>query len=165
MIDPWLSEKVLAVVTRMRMAPQRLAIEITENALIDDADHARRTIESFKNQGMQIELDDFGTGYSSLRHVLMLSFDKIKIDRSFVQAIGDDPEALKIIRAITSLACSLDLPVIAEGIESEFVAAQLRELGCAEGQGFHFGHAVPADQVEAVVNGVAPKRWTGTNGV
>jgi EAL domain-containing protein (putative c-di-GMP-specific phosphodiesterase class I) len=142
----------------MGFPPQRLAIEITENALIDDADNARRTIASFKNQGMQIELDDFGTGYSSLGHLRMLPFDKIKIDRSFVQAIGDDPEALKIIRAITSLALSLDLPVIAEGIESEIVAAQLRELGCAEGQGYHFGEAVSGEQVAAIMNGRAGRR-------
>jgi diguanylate cyclase (GGDEF)-like protein len=158
--DPWLSEKVLTTLKRMRFPPQRVAIEITENALIDDAVNARRTIESFKNQGMKIELDDFGTGYSSLRHLRMLPFDKIKIDRSFVQAIGDDPEALKIIRAITSLALSLDLPVIAEGIESAFVAAQLRDLGCAEGQGFHFGEAVSGEQVSAIMNGAPPGLWT-----
>jgi diguanylate cyclase (GGDEF)-like protein len=147
--DPWLSGKVLAAVTRMGFAPQRLVIEITENALIDEAEYARRTIASFKSQGMKIELDDFGTGYSSLRHLRMLPFDKIKIDRSFVQAIGDDQEALKIVRAIITLALSLDLPVIAEGIESELVAAQLRELGCAEGQGYHFGRPMSGDQVNA----------------
>jgi diguanylate cyclase (GGDEF)-like protein len=160
--DPWLSGKVLAALARMQFPPRRLVIEITENALIDDADYAQRTIASFKNLGMQIELDDFGTGYSSLRHLRMLPFDKIKIDRSFVQAIGNDDEALKIIRAIISLALSLDLPVIAEGIESEMVAAQLHELGCAEGQGYHFGRPMSGEQVNALMKLPSPCHGAST---
>jgi EAL domain-containing protein (putative c-di-GMP-specific phosphodiesterase class I) len=98
---------------------------------------------------MRVALDDFGTGYSSLQHLRMLPFDKIKIDRSFVQALGDDPEALKIVRAITSLAQSLELPVVAEGIESAETAEQLLAMGCNEGQGFYFGVPVSADRVGA----------------
>ncbi|MBK6705248.1 MAG: EAL domain-containing protein [Caulobacteraceae bacterium] len=93
--DPWLSQKVLAVLAKHGFAPQRLAIEITENAIISDADNAKRTIESFKNQGMRIGLDHFGTGYSTLHHLRILPFDKIKIDRSFVMSLDTDPEALK----------------------------------------------------------------------
>jgi diguanylate cyclase (GGDEF)-like protein len=145
--DPWLAEKILAEATRMNFPPNRLALEITENALIVDADNARRTIESLKNQGMRVALDDFGTGYSSLQHLRMLPFDKIKIDRSFVQALGDDPEALKIVRAITSLAQSLELPVVAEGIESAETAERLQAMGCNEGQGFYFGVPMSADRV------------------
>ncbi|QAY79890.1 bifunctional diguanylate cyclase/phosphodiesterase [Sphingosinicella sp. BN140058] len=151
--DPWLSEKILGTLIRLNFPPHRLGIEITENALIVDADNARRTIESLKNQGMKVALDDFGTGYSSLQHLRMLPFDKIKIDRSFVLALDRDADALKIVRAITSLASSLDLPVVAEGIECEAAVQQLGALGCAFGQGFHLGRPLSADQVRGLLNG------------
>ena len=147
--DPWLGEKILAELARLNFPPRRLALEITENALIVDADNARRTIQSLKNQGITVALDDFGTGYSSLQHLRMLPFDKIKIDRTFIGSLGEDPEALKIVRAITSLALSLDLPVVAEGIENRETAERLRLLGCAEGQGYYFGRPMAAAQVQA----------------
>jgi diguanylate cyclase (GGDEF)-like protein len=156
--DPWVAEKILAVLSTNGFAPARLAIEITENAIIADEDNAKRTIESLKNQGMRIGLDDFGTGYASLHHLRMLPFDKIKIDRSFVLAIGHDPEALKIVKAITSLALSLDLPVIAEGIENAEVAELLRAMGCTQGQGFHFGRPVSGDVVTRVLS-APPPEW------
>jgi diguanylate cyclase (GGDEF)-like protein len=148
--DIWLSEKILVTLARAGLPARRLAVEITENALISDLDNARRTIESLKNQGVRIVLDDFGTGYSSLQHLRMLPFDEIKIDRSFVQTIDSDPEALKIVRAIVGMASTLGMPVVAEGIESESAATLLRELGCAYGQGFYFGHPMSGDQVRAL---------------
>lgn len=157
--DPWLSQKVLGALAKCGFAPQRLAIEITENAIISDADNAKRTIESFKNQGMRIGLDDFGTGYSSLHHLRILPFDKIKIDRSFVMALGADPEALKIVRAINGLAQSLDLPVVAEGIECAETAKVLRELGCAQGQGYFFGKAMSGASVGAALTNPSASSW------
>jgi diguanylate cyclase (GGDEF)-like protein len=150
--DPWLSEKVMGVLARHGFAPQRLAIEITENAIIADEENARRTIQSFKNQGMRIGLDDFGTGYSSLHHLRVLPFDKIKIDRSFVMALATDPEAEKIIRAITGLAKSLGLPVIAEGIESAEIAVMLKDMGCQQGQGFHFGRPISGTETKTMLD-------------
>jgi diguanylate cyclase (GGDEF)-like protein len=158
--DPWLAEKILAVLATNGFAPGRLAIEITENAIIADEENAKRTIESLKNQGMRIGLDDFGTGYASLHHLRMLPFDKIKIDRSFILDIGRDPEALTIVKAIISLAQSLDLPVIAEGVESSQVADLLYKLGCEQGQGFHFGRPVSAEIVTNVLN-APPPQWNG----
>jgi diguanylate cyclase (GGDEF)-like protein len=158
--DPWLSQKVLAVLAKGGFSPKRLAVEITENALIADAENARRTVESFKNQGMTIGLDDFGTGYSSLHHLRVLPFDKLKIDRSFVQAIETDHESLMIVRAIVSLAMSLNLPVIAEGIESASIAEKLRQMGCAQGQGFHFGRALSGEAISRILNGPPSHRWT-----
>jgi EAL domain-containing protein (putative c-di-GMP-specific phosphodiesterase class I) len=157
--DPWLSQKILACLARTGLPPHRLTCEITENALIADAENAGRVIASLKAQGIRISLDDFGTGYSSLQHLRMLPFDEIKIDRSFVEAMGTDPEALKIVRAIIGLASSLDLPVVAEGIENAATARQLLDLGCARGQGFHFGRAMPADEAMRVLaQGQAPDR-------
>jgi diguanylate cyclase (GGDEF)-like protein len=143
--DPWLSQKILACLARTGLAPHRLTFEITENALISDAENAARVLAALKRHGIRISLDDFGTGYSSLQHLRMLPFDEIKIDRSFVQAMDTDPEALKIVRAIIGLATSLELPVVAEGIESAAAARQLRDLGCASGQGFYFGKPMPAE--------------------
>ncbi|WP_167737495.1 putative bifunctional diguanylate cyclase/phosphodiesterase [Sphingomonas parva] len=145
--DPWLAQKILATLTRLAFPPQRLEIEVTENALIVDADNARRTIESLKNQGIKVALDDFGTGYSSMHHLRMLAFDKIKIDRSFIQALDTDPDARKIVRAIVGLASSFDLPVVAEGIETEAAAQTLAALGCSYGQGYLFGAALSAEQL------------------
>jgi diguanylate cyclase (GGDEF)-like protein len=154
--DPWFSQKVLAVLTRERFPPQRLTIEITENALIVDADSAQQTIASLKNQGVQLALDDFGTGYSSLQHLQMLPFDRLKIDRSFVTSMESDPQALRLVHAIITLASTLDLPVVAEGIESASTARTLAALGCAMGQGFHYGYPVPIEQIEARTGAVQP---------
>jgi diguanylate cyclase (GGDEF)-like protein len=146
----WLSEKIFATLVRAGFPPHRLAVEITENALIADLGNAKRTIESLKNQGIRIVLDDFGTGYSSLQHLSMLPFDEIKIDRSFIQSVDSDPEALKMVRAIVGLASTLGIPAVAEGIESEAAALLLRDLGCAFGQGYHFGRPMSADKVLAL---------------
>nr|WP_240699994.1 EAL domain-containing protein [Sphingomonas gei] len=154
--DPWFSQKVLAVLTRERFPPQRLTIEITENALIVDAESAQQTIASLKNQGIQLALDDFGTGYSSLKHLQMLPFDRLKIDRSFVTSMERDPQALRLVHAIITLASTLDLPVVAEGIESASTARTLAGLGCAMGQGFHYGHPMPVAQIEALAAAAQP---------
>ena len=148
--DVWLSEKILATLAGAGLPPRRLAVEITENGLICDPDNAKRTIESLKNQGISIALDDFGTGYSSLRHLRMLPFDEIKIDRSFIQSLDSDPEALKFVRAIVGMASTLGMPAVAEGIESESIARLLRDIGCAYGQGFHFGHPMSGAEVTAL---------------
>jgi EAL domain-containing protein (putative c-di-GMP-specific phosphodiesterase class I) len=80
----------------------------------------------------------------------MLPFDEIKIDRSFIQSVDSDAEALKMVRAIVGLASTLGMPAVAEGIESEAAAALLRDLGCAYGQGYHFGHPMSGDQIRAL---------------
>jgi diguanylate cyclase (GGDEF)-like protein len=137
--DPWLSEKILAVLTRRGFPSRRISLEITENALISDPVAAQRIIESLKNQGMMLALDDFGTGYSSLQHLGMLPFDKLKIDRSFVRNVDTDDDANRMAMAMIRLADSLNLSVVAEGVESHSVLATLQQLGCQEVQGYLFG--------------------------
>jgi diguanylate cyclase (GGDEF)-like protein len=154
--DPWFSQKVLAVLTRERFPPPRLTIEITENALIVDADSAKQTIASLKNQGIQLALDDFGTGYSSLQHLQMLPFDRLKIDRSFVTSMERDPQSLRLVHAIITLASTLGLPVVAEGIESASTARTLARLGCTMGQGFHYGYPLPVDAVAPRADAIQP---------
>lgn len=149
--DPWFSEKVLAVLTRTGFPARRVTLEITENALIAEPANAKRLIQSLKNQGMLLALDDFGTGFSSIQHLKMLPFDKIKIDRSFVQGLEKHSESYKMVLAITRLAVSLDVEVIAEGIEDASALDIVRELGCAEAQGFYFGRPMDAHRaVEAL---------------
>jgi diguanylate cyclase (GGDEF)-like protein len=142
--DPMLAERLLALLVREGVAPGRLDIEITESALVEDLDAAKSTIASLRNLGMCISLDDFGTGYSSLYHLRELSFDKVKIDRSFVQSMHDDNESEKIVDAILGLAANLGLTVVAEGVEDPGLAARLAAKSCQLVQGYYFGKAMPA---------------------
>lgn len=137
--DRWLSEKILSVLTRQGFPARRICLEITENALIGDPAAAQRIIESLKNQGISLALDDFGTGYSSIQHLRMLPFDKLKIDRSFIVNVDTDSNARRMVSAIIRLAQSLQLSVVAEGVESAAVRDTLHELGCHEAQGYFLG--------------------------
>ncbi|HEY0147888.1 MAG TPA: EAL domain-containing protein [Allosphingosinicella sp.] len=149
--DPLLGQRILQVVTESGFPPARLEIEITESALLDDQDQALATVESLKNCGVSISLDDFGTGYASLTQLQSLPFDRIKIDKSFVGALLSDQQSSVIVSTIASLGRSLHLPVTAEGVESEEVRARLQSLGCADGQGWLWGKAVPADAVRVLL--------------
>jgi diguanylate cyclase (GGDEF)-like protein/PAS domain S-box-containing protein len=125
--------------------PSRLEVEITESVLLDDSLGNIRTLESLKALGVQIALDDFGTGYSSLSYLRSFPFDKIKIDKSFINDMGDSREALAIIRAITGMSRSLDIQITAEGVESSEQFAKLREEGCTLFQGYLFGRPQPSE--------------------
>ena len=102
-------------------------------------------VTSLKNQGIALALDDFGTGFSSLSHLRALPFDKIKIDRSFVATIGRDRESAAIVRAVTTLAQALEVPVTVEGIEDAATYDSVLSFGCAVGQGWYFGKPMPAE--------------------
>jgi diguanylate cyclase (GGDEF)-like protein len=121
------------------LAPARLELEITEGVLIEDVSHARKTMQALKSLGILIALDDFGTGYSSLSYVEAFPLDRIKIDRSFVAALGQSERSLAIVRAIIGLAHGLGVPVLAEGIETEVQMSLLIEEGCDEMQGYLIG--------------------------
>jgi diguanylate cyclase (GGDEF)-like protein len=137
--DPWLAQKILKSLTRAGFPAARLEIEITESALFENLPLAQATVAGLKNQGVKLALDDFGTGYSSLAHLRVLPFDRIKIDRSFVQSIVEVRESLAITTAIARIGESLGVAVTAEGVEDAQTAARLREIGCGQGQGWHFG--------------------------
>lgn len=146
--DRWLAEHLLGILTEVGFPPGRLEVEITETALVNDIETARSTLRSLQNVGVKISLDDFGTGYSSLYHLRELHFDKIKIDRSFVQSREDNHESTKIVSAIIGLGKSLGLLTTAEGIENSENLGWLAEQGCSFGQGFFFGKPMPASDVE-----------------
>ncbi len=149
--DPWLAEKILAVLTRQGFPAGRICFEITENALIADSTAARKIIESLKNQGVGLALDDFGTGFSSIQHLRMLPFDKLKIDRSFVHNADTDEAAYRMVAGIIRLAEGLKLSVVAEGVETASVQDTLKALGCQYAQGYLFGKPANASDTHELL--------------
>ncbi len=151
LLDPWLAQKIVKLLVETGFPPNRLEIEITESSLFENLSLAQSIVGSLKNQGIQIALDDFGTGYSSLAHLRALPFDRIKIDRSFVTSILENPESAAIVKAITGLGDSLGMPITAEGIEDKAIENELRNLGCAKGQGWHYGRPLSMEQARKVL--------------
>lgn len=136
--------------------PKRVDFEITETALFDDAEESLSTLHALHSLGATISLDDFGTGFSSLSLLRIFPFDKIKIDKSFVQQMENSEECLAIVRSVVGLARSLGMRTTAEGVETETLADMLRAEGCAELQGYHFSRPMEADAL--VTAGLLPRR-------
>jgi len=134
-----LVEQVGSALREAGLAPTSLKLEITEGAIMRDVEATIKTLWRLKDLGVQIAIDDFGTGYSSLAYLKRLPLDILKIDRSFIDGIGHDPEDTAIVRAIISMAKSLRLSVTGEGIETAEQAALLRGWECEQGQGYFFG--------------------------
>ena len=144
--DGWLAQRIVRILSETGFPAERLVIEITESSLFADMDMSRSIVTSLKNQGISLALDDFGTGFSSLAHIRSIPFDIIKIDRSFVLNVSEKKESAAIIRAVTTLAESLSVPVCVEGIESEDAYHAVLRLGGAIGQGWYFGKPMTAEQ-------------------
>jgi diguanylate cyclase (GGDEF)-like protein/PAS domain S-box-containing protein len=127
------------------LSPDRLKLEVTESAIMGNAETAVAVLLDLRARGIEIQIDDFGTGYSSLSYLQKLPVNTLKIDRSFVGRIDEAGERAEIVESIIALARSLDLEVIAEGIETERQLSRLRALRCDRGQGYFWGPAMPAD--------------------
>jgi len=138
-MDPNLVEQVCTVLQETGFPPERLVLEITESVFLRDLGSAAGKLERLRDLGIRIALDDFGTGYSSLSYLRQYKFDKIKIDKSFVDEIGERSDGLAIISAVIALAHNLGLEVTAEGVERKFQVEALRTLGCDTMQGYYFG--------------------------
>jgi diguanylate cyclase (GGDEF)-like protein len=138
------------------LAPERLELEITETALIDDHDAAESTLSALRARGVRVALDDFGTGYSSLAYLKRFSLDKLKIDGMFVRGLTDDPDAQAVVTAIVTLAHALRLCTTAEGVETPEQLTLLRALGCDDIQGYLVAKPMPADQVAGFLARMAP---------
>ncbi|MCM2258122.1 MAG: EAL domain-containing protein [Vicinamibacteria bacterium] len=128
-----------------------LRLELTESVVMEDAEQATRKLHQLRELGVGLDIDDFGTGYSSLSYLRRFPIDALKIDRSFVDGLGQDAEDLAIVRTIVTLAGNLGVDTIAEGIEGTLQLAQLRSLGCPMGQGYHFARPLWPDDVPAVL--------------
>ena len=142
--DPLLPSRILAILALEAFTCTRLELEITETALLSNTETARSILTTLQSSGINVSLDDFGTGYASLSHLRELKFDKVKIDRSFVQSMRTDRESEKIVDAILGLTKNLNLPTVAEGIEDIATLMSLAAKGCEFGQGYYFGKATNA---------------------
>lgn len=149
--DSWLAHRIVRLLTESGFPAERLVVELTESSLFSDIDLARSIVTSLKNQGIRLALDDFGSGFSSLSHLRALPFDMIKIDRSFVSLLDKERENVAIVRAVTTLAEAIGVPVTAEGIEDIQAHKTLVGLGCAVGQGWYFGKPMNGEQVTAML--------------
>ncbi|WP_232627942.1 putative bifunctional diguanylate cyclase/phosphodiesterase [Methylobacterium sp. Leaf118] len=143
-----LAERITAILTETGFPAERLEVEITETAIVQDMEATRATLTKLQSLGVRVALDDFGTGYSSLYHLRELRFDKLKIDRSYVNSIAQGDDRAKLVDAIIKLGNSLGLVTTAEGIECETSLDWLSNQGCDYGQGYLFGRPMPKAEVE-----------------
>jgi len=159
--DPTLAEQILKLLSSTGFPANRLEIEITEASLLEDREQVLTIMASLKNVGVRISLDDFGTGYASLAQVNSLPLDRIKIDKSFITTMVKSQRTTEIVNTIASLGHSLDVPISAEGVESEQIRLALEQFGCSEAQGWLFGRAISADAVRSFLRmsdaGVGPE--------
>jgi diguanylate cyclase (GGDEF)-like protein/PAS domain S-box-containing protein len=154
-----LAKLVHLILLETGLSPSRLELEITEGVLIGDFNRAVSILRRLKALGVRIAMDDFGTGYSSLSYLQSFPFDKIKIDRSFIANLGRSQQAATIVRAVIALGHGLDLPVVAEGVETKEQLKFLADESCNEIQGYFVGRPKPiADYAELVGRQAAPKQ-------
>lgn len=151
---------VVAVLDETGLYPGRLEIEVTESVLLSEVEQSLSLLRALKELGIRIAIDDFGTGYSSLSYLRSFSFDKIKLDRSFVAGMETDPGNLAIVRAVVGIASGFNAVTLAEGIETEEQLAKLRAEGYHEVQGFLLGRPMPREQAEArIFNEIYPPKF------
>jgi diguanylate cyclase (GGDEF)-like protein len=146
--DPELPDRVAALLTRLDLPPALLELEITEEFMLGDRHRARTVLTRLGELGVRVSIDDFGTGYSSLAYLRDLPVDQLKLDRTFVADAENDPTSAALVRSTVSLAHSLGLEMVAEGVETPGVLALLREVGCDQAQGYFLGRPMPAARLQ-----------------
>jgi diguanylate cyclase (GGDEF)-like protein len=152
-----LVDQIREVIDATGIDPFSLKLELTESALMENAEQATQMLRQIKETGVQISIDDFGTGYSSLSYLHRFPIDLLKIDRSFVGAMESDEENGEIVQTVTALAKSLGLKVVAEGIETLHQFQRLRDLGCDFGQGYLFSKPIAISEIDVLLNEV--RNW------
>ena len=154
-LSPTLLDDIKEILTQTGMPPEQLKLEITETALMEDADETIRLVHRLKDLGLHLVIDDFGTGYSSLSYLQRLPIDTLKVDRSFVSRIQSEPDGNRnIVEAIISLAHRLKMMVVAEGVESEEQFAILLEMNCQFGQGYLFSKPLAKPSVNELIDNI-----------
>ncbi|MGL5758350.1 sensor domain-containing protein [Plesiomonas sp.] len=149
--NPGLFNEVLTLQQRYQIPPQRIILEITENAVMTDQEHAAKLLNDFRQHGFVLSIDDFGTGYSSLSYLANFPFDELKIDRGFIHDILHNPKQLAIVESIINLGKSLNMHVIMEGVETHEEATLIAGLNCDGIQGYHFFKPMPESQIEQLL--------------
>ncbi|MDC6178209.1 putative bifunctional diguanylate cyclase/phosphodiesterase [Ralstonia solanacearum] len=151
-----LAQTVRAALVDSGLAPDRLEIEVTETALIQNEAESFGDLRQLYDMGVRVALDDFGTGYSSLAHLRAFPFDKIKIDRSFVRDLLERPDSAVLVKAIADLGRQLGVTTVAEGVETPAHVRRIREAGCTEAQGYFYGRPAPSDEDRPRVDACSP---------
>jgi diguanylate cyclase (GGDEF)-like protein/PAS domain S-box-containing protein len=152
LLEPDLVPRVAEIISEADLDPRRLTLEITEGSLLQDVGETAAKLGALKDLGAQLALDDFGTGSSSLGHLRQFPIDVLKIDKSFVDGLGDEgSDASALVKAIIELARTLDLTTVAEGIESSEQLTELQSAGCDLGQGYLFAKPLPREDLEALL--------------
>jgi len=149
--EPGLVADVERALTETGLDPASLRLEITESSVMEDAELAIVSLKRLKEMHICLEIDDFGTGYSSLSYLRQLPFDTLKIDRSFVRELGTAEDTSEIVTTILQLARSLNMDVIAEGVETRDQLTRLTNLGCEAVQGYYFSKPVEADRARLLI--------------
>jgi diguanylate cyclase (GGDEF)-like protein len=150
--QPDIVEQIRWIIKETGVNPACLKLEITESAIMENAESTIAMLKNLRLLGVQLSIDDFGTGYSSLSYLHRFPIDMLKVDRSFVGSMEDGTENGEIVRTIIALAKTLNLSVVAEGIESIHQLHQLRILGCEFGQGYLFSRPVPAEEAQTILD-------------
>ncbi|WP_431930644.1 putative bifunctional diguanylate cyclase/phosphodiesterase [Micromonospora sp. RP3T] len=159
-----IADQIADRLTRYGVPPERLQVEITEGALMADPRRVLASITHLHRIGVGIALDDFGTGYSSLQHLRRLPLSEVKVDRSFVLGMADDPDDAAIVRSMIELAGALGLRVVAEGVEDERTWRLLHAAGCDVAQGWFHARPMPAEELIAWLSRYRPVRLTAVDG-
>lgn len=146
------AEQVKSLISRYAINPKLLKLELTESLMLEDVDNTVATMNALKAFGVQFSLDDFGTGYSSLQYLKRLPLDQLKIDQSFVDDIASDENDRAIVRTVIAMAQSLNVDVIAEGVETAEQQAFLLQNGCKQYQGYLFGKPIPIEEFNQLLN-------------
>ncbi|MCZ8181178.1 MAG: bifunctional diguanylate cyclase/phosphodiesterase [Rhizobium sp.] len=145
-------QRVREILKETGLVPERLELEITESGIIADQQNALSIIRQLKSIGVKIAMDDYGTGYSSLSTLQLFPFDKIKIDRGFIDSVAESRQSAAIVRSTLILAQSLDIPVLAEGVENAEHLRFLQDEGCEQVQGYFYGRPQPLSELQDIVN-------------
>jgi diguanylate cyclase (GGDEF)-like protein len=147
-----LAQLVVSALAHSGLPPHRLELEITEAVLLQNNEATLATLHRLRELGVRVAMDDFGTGYSSLSYLRSFPFDKIKIDRSFINDIADKDESGAIVQAVTSLASRLNMATTAEGVETEVQLQIVERLGCTEMQGYLYSRPVPVEKLAGLLS-------------
>ena len=152
-----LADSVAGAISRFGLDAGQFGVEVTESAVLEDAERARGTLQRLRDHGLQVAIDDFGASHSSLGRLRDLPVDRLKIDRSFLAGVPSEPEAAAMVTAVLTLAAGLGLKAVAEGVENDAQRRFLISEGCPLAQGFHLGRPAPAGEVTRLLLGVRPR--------